>query len=149
MNTIQIYCNDIVINWQSVQSFCLRVCVAEFKLKISPAPCAWSPPLLCHSPLQRQPLLPLLLPTHAPPPVRHKAGYNLSGCDCTNGGRQNGFNYIERAGAPDMALLYGVQGTIAGLQMILYRTSFERGSYSTSSESHPAIRILYSGSLFM
>ena len=44
---------------------------------------------------------------------------NLSGEDCTNGGKYNGFRYIENTETPGLALLYDVQGTIAGIQMIV------------------------------
>jgi charged multivesicular body protein 7 len=50
---------------------------------------------------------------------------NLSGDDCTNGGKYNGFRYIENAEEPGMALLYDVQGTIAGIQMILDKATIE------------------------
>ena len=45
----------------------------------------------------------------------------LSDHDCTNGGKYFGLRYVEKADrqAPGMALLYDVQGTIAGIQMIV------------------------------
>jgi len=45
---------------------------------------------------------------------------NLSGNDCTNGGKYNGFRYVEND-EQGMALLFDVQGTIAGIQQILYK----------------------------
>jgi len=50
---------------------------------------------------------------------------NLSGDDCTNGGKYNGFRYVENAESLGMALLYDVQGTIAGIQMILDKPTIE------------------------
>lgn len=50
---------------------------------------------------------------------------NISGNDCTNGGKYNGFRYIEKAETPGMALLFDVQGTIAGIQMILDKATIE------------------------
>jgi len=43
---------------------------------------------------------------------------NLSGNDCANGGKYNGFRYVEKA-EQGMALLFDAQGTIAGIQQIL------------------------------
>jgi charged multivesicular body protein 7 len=50
---------------------------------------------------------------------------NISGDDCTNGGKYYGFRYIENAESTGMALLYDVQGTIAGIQMILDKATIE------------------------
>jgi len=43
---------------------------------------------------------------------------SLSGNDCTNGGKFNGFRYMD-TGEAGMALLFDVQGTIAGIQQIV------------------------------
>lgn len=48
---------------------------------------------------------------------------NISGDDCTNGGRYNGFRYMG-VGETGMALLFDIQGTIAGIQQIVRKIYF-------------------------
>jgi len=43
---------------------------------------------------------------------------SVSDGDCTNGGKYNGFRHIKN-GESGMALLFDIQGTIAGIQQIV------------------------------
>jgi len=52
---------------------------------------------------------------------------SLSGSDCTNNGKYNGFRFMD-AGEQGMALLYDTQGTIAGIQQILNKAEIETNS---------------------
>jgi len=66
--------------------------------------------------------------------MKANAWTSLSGNDCTNGGMYNGFRYVETTESPGLALLYDVQGTIAGIQMILDRNTIEaNNSYHFSA----------------
>jgi len=51
---------------------------------------------------------------------------NISGQDCTNGGKYNGFRFLDSDGG--LALLYDVQGTIAGIQQILKKSEVVPGN---------------------
>jgi len=62
---------------------------------------------------------------------------NLSGNDCTNGGKYNGFRYVENSEDPGMVLLYDVQGTIAGIQMVLDKATLE----TNNNYNFPAVPI--------
>jgi len=57
--------------------------------------------------------------------LKANAWTNISNSDCTNGGKYNGFRYVESNENPGMALLFDVQGTVAGIQMILDRATIE------------------------
>jgi len=52
---------------------------------------------------------------------------NISGNDCTNGGKYNGFRYVENSES-GMALLFDSQGTIAGIQQILNKQEVQTNS---------------------